>query len=99
MRDGLTIISIPSGYYPYVLVGWVRRVTGDEYDVHGARVIKRFGRNNALATLAAKGPLTAELLPAAEIPERVHRLLVTRAIPCAVAPWAKECPRPKGWEE
>ncbi len=100
MRPGLKIISTPSGYYPYVLVGWLRRVEGDEWEVVGARVIKRFGQSQALASLATKGPATdTQLLDAATEPEPIHRLQITRAIACDAKSWAKEVPRPKGWEE
>lgn len=91
------------GYYPYVLVGWVRRVAGDEYDVVGARCVRRFGESQALAGLAARGPLRerekqpTDLLEPAALPERIHRLLVRRCLPCDEKAWAKDCPRPEGW--
>ena len=100
MRDGLKIIVQPDGYYPYVTVGWIRRVQGDEYESVGARVLRRFGSKQALARLAAEGPASdTELLVAAEIPEEVHRLGVSRSIPCNEAKWAEHCPKPKDWIE
>ena len=63
----LCIVSIPSGYYPYVLIGWAHRVEGLEWEIVGARVIRRFGRDVAITTLAHEGPQRGtELLPAAD---------------------------------
>ena len=99
MRNGLYVISIASGYYPYVLVGWAARDDGDEYKIHGARVIRRFGKKKSLAWLAANGPAAdTELLDAAVIPECIHRLHMQRPIPCVVEAWKKECPQPKEWK-
>ncbi len=100
MRPGLKIVSLPGGYYPYVLVGWLRRVGGDEWEIVGARVVRRFGQNQALAGLAEKGPAKdTELLVASKKPESLHRLLIGRSIPCEPDKWAKECPKPKDWAE
>ncbi len=101
VREGLTIVTLPSGgSYPYVLVGWLRRVQGDEYELAGARCIKRFGQDQALASLAENGPWKpttsagTKLLDAATQPELVHRLHIGRAIPCNKKAWAKWCPKP-----
>ena len=104
MKQGLSIVAVVGGYRPYVLVGWLRRAGGDEWEMHGARIIRRFGESQALAGLAAKGPYSArgkqptELLEASVEPEAVHRLAVGRCIPCNVEAWAQACPRPAGWE-
>lgn len=99
MKNGLRIVSIPGGYYPYVLVGWLRRLQGDDWEISGARVIRRFGARQSLAGLASKGPARdTQLLEASAQPEDLHRLLINRSIRCDEAAWAKECPRPEGWE-
>jgi len=99
MRNGLKIFSLPGGYYPFVLVGWLRRVEGDEYEVLGGRVIRRFGQSQALSSLAQKGPAKDTELLAASPTETVHRLLIGRCIPCEPSAWAKECPKPKEWRD
>jgi hypothetical protein len=100
MIDGaLQIISVPAGSYPYVLIGWAKRFGGDEYDIHGARIIKRFGNTAALSDLAENGPKKdTQLLMASVLPERINRIHVTRCIPCNPKAWKKECPRPKDWD-
>jgi len=97
MKNGLKIFSVPGGYYPFVLVGWLRRVEGDEYEVLGGRVVRRFGQSQALSSLAQKGPAKDTELLAASPTETVHRLLIGRCIPCEPSEWVKECPKPKGW--
>ena len=96
MTDGLKIMSIGGSTYPYILVGWVEHTRGDEYIVRGARCIRRLGRGQSLAGLAAHGPYAGEgptqLLAAAT--EELHRLLIRRAIPASEEAWAVECPRP-----
>ena len=99
MRNGLKIFSLPGGYYPFVLVGWLRRVEGDEYEVLSGRVIRRFGQSQALSSLAQKGPAKDTELLAASPTETVHRLLIGRCIPCEPSAWAKECPKPEGWRD
>jgi len=100
VRDGLKIVSLPSGAYAYILVGWLRRIVGDEYELIGSRCIRRFGRNRSLAELAKHGPYEdTQLLEAAVEPEELHRLLIRRALPCNEKAWTKECPRPVDWKE
>ena len=100
MNEGLKILTYPSGgYYPYVFVGWLRRVGGDDYELVGARIIRRFGRDGALVNLAEKGPQSdTQLLDAAKHPEPVHRLLMGRVIQANAGAWKKECPKPKDWK-
>ncbi len=96
MTDGIYIISVQSGYYPFVLVGWVR-VKGLELEVYHARVLRYFGSNNSLSQLAEKGPMTGtQLLPPSEM-EEVWRPNVSRSLPANEKAWAKDCPKPKGW--
>jgi hypothetical protein len=87
------------------MVGWLRRVSGDEWEMVGARIFSRFGESQALASLAAKGPYKesgkqpTKLLEASVQPEQIHRLAIGRCIPCDVKAWAEACPKPKGWVE
>ena len=98
LKNGLRIVSIPGGYYPYVLVGWLRRVAGDDWEMVSARVISRFGANQQLAVLAEKGPAKdTKLLEASTQPEDFHRLLINRSIRCNPESWAAACPRPLAW--
>jgi hypothetical protein len=100
VNHGLYIVSVPSGgYYPYTIVGWVRRVEGDEWEAVGARIIRRYGPSVSLTTLAEKGPQEGtELLPASHLPRPVHRLHMGLPLKCDVKAWAKDCPKPKGWK-
>ena len=99
MRNGLKIVVLPGNYYaPYVLVGWLHCVGGDEFEMIGARCIRRFGTNQALAALAANGPARdTQLLEAAKRPEELHRLDIRRGIPCDPKAWEKHCPKPADW--
>jgi hypothetical protein len=100
MRSGLKVIVTPGNYWALTQIGWLRRVDGDEYELVGARSLRRIGEQVPLATLAAKGPgKTIQVQPASEQPEELHRLTIRRCIPANEAAWAKECPRPKDWEK
>jgi hypothetical protein len=93
MSDGLYLLSFPSGYSPYVIVGWVE-VDGLELVVRGGRVIRRFGTSYSIAELATKGPITStELLPASKV-ERLWRVGM-RATDADPKVWKKDCPKPK----
>ena len=104
MKPGLYIIVVPSGYNPFVLIGWLRRVEdpaepyGDEYEMLGGRVIRRFGPNVELGVLARKGPQAGTELLRATKRESYHRLSWGRSIDADIVAWAKDCPRPEGWE-
>jgi len=102
MREGLNIIVSPGGYSPYVRIAWCRRVEGDEWIMIGARIIRRFGRNQQLVNLAAKGPVVGkatsentDLLDAATEASPIHRLHAIRCEPANEKAWAKVCPKPK----
>ncbi len=100
MKEGIAIISQPSGWYPYVQIGWLKHLDGFEWEIHGVRVIRLFGPNVALTTLAEKGPQHGtELLPASHLPELIFRPNVRRCIVADARAWVKECPKPKSWEE
>jgi hypothetical protein len=99
MKEGLAIIVQPCGWYPYVHICWLRHVEGFEWEMHDARIIRRFGTDAALSVLADKGPQSdTQLLLASKKPESIFRPNVRRCIPANEAAWKKECPRPKGWE-
>lgn len=93
MKEGLSIITVASGYNPYVLVGWAR--PGDLFvDLYGCRLIRRFGGQAQLANLAKKGlQANTELLDPSEY-ESIGIACIGRVIPCNEAAWKKECPRP-----
>ena len=98
MRDGLKLVVTQRGYWPLVQVCWVRSVGGDEYELVGARVLRRIGDRVPLSELAAKGPgKTIRLQFAAEEPEETHRLLMGRCIPANVKNWIEHCPKPREW--
>ena len=103
MRQGLTILQVTGGYYgrAVTLVGWVRRVRGDEFEMLPGHVTvwRSSGQfaKNGLDTLAAEGPgKDYETSKPALVVEQLHRLLVRRPKPCVEAAW-KLVPRPKDW--
>ena len=94
MKNGLYILSIPSGYYPYVLIGWVH-VDGLNLHVYNGRIIRRFGNMQALANIAKNGPANdTQLLDPSE-QEEIWRPCVSRAIKASVNNWEKHCPKPQ----
>lgn len=104
MRPGLKIITLPGAYYGYAVtrVGWLRRVSGDEFELVGACTIARTGqqRLEGINKLASDGPGKGYQVSAAdEGPEEVHRLLVRRCVPANEKAWREHCPKPKGWVE
>lgn len=100
MREGLKIVVTPGNYWALTQIGWLRRVDGDEFELVGARVLRRVGDRVPLATLAAKGPgKTIHVEEAAQTPEELHRLTIRRCIPADVEAWAKHCPKPKNWKD
>ena len=99
MRNGLAIVVVAGGWRALTRVGWLRRVEGDEWELVGCRSVRTVGRYVPLAELATIGPVKdVSLQQEAAEPEPVHRLLMRRVLYCDVAKWAKEVPRPKGWE-
>jgi hypothetical protein len=100
MNDGLKVIQVPGRYgYSATLVGWLRRVGGDEWELlPGARVVGRVGAGIGLGGIAAKGPTSDyRLFDPSETVEHIHRLVIRRALACNEKVWAKHCPKPKGW--
>jgi hypothetical protein len=98
MRDGLKIVVTPGSYWALTQIGWLRRLDGDEYELVGARTLRRVGAQVPLAQLAAEGPGDSiKVQPTAVEPEEIHRLLIRRSIPASESAWAKWCPKPAGW--
>lgn len=101
MKEGLKVVTIPGSYgYNLARVGWLKRITADEYELHGARTIIREGAwsPEGLNQLAAEGPTKKYRLGKPDkLPEEVHRLTMRRCLPCDETAWEKECPRPKDW--
>lgn len=104
IANGLYVICSPGGYSPYVRIGWLRFIEDDEYEIVGARVIARFGRNAELSVLARKGPQVGtqadtQLLTASEVPVPIHRLHMIRLEPAVEDAWKLACPRPRDWRD
>jgi hypothetical protein len=108
MKEGLHIVVSPGGYTPYVRIAWCRRLEGDEWELVGARIIRRYGRDQQLVNLAAKGPAKptdkgaddgTKLLDAATVPSPIHRLHAIRIEPANEEAWREHCPKPAGWGE
>lgn len=94
-KNGFRLLVIQGTSYPYVLAAWVKR-EGDEVLTESAMVLRRFGANQFLASLAKNGPaVDTQLGPAAE--EDLWRPHVHRCIKANPEAWAKQCPKPAGW--
>lgn len=94
MDDGLYILSMPGGWYPWVLVGWAER---DDLFIkfRNCRVIRRYGSRAQLSVIAKKGPQRdTELLEPSEL-ELIPVTSISRAIICDEESWKVYCPRPK----
>lgn len=103
MREGLKILVLPGGYYGRGVfrVGWLRRVSGDEYELLNARTIIRTGQYKigGFGELAEKGPgKSYKLSPIESGAEDVNRLLIKRSKSADEKAWAEHCPKPKGWD-
>ena len=106
MRDGLKIFQLQGsyGYYATTLVGWLRRVRGDEWVLlPGARVLwrERGNRNpNGLDILANRGlGKDYAMGEPREGIEEVHRLLIRRPHIANETVWLKHVPRPADWKD
>lgn len=104
MEPGLHLVQISiTNYYSIVIVGWLRRIRGDEYElVPGARIITRKPGEpadwNGFDDLATKGPgKKYKLHPAMKAAEPLHRLMIRRSKSADEKVWTKDCPRPEGW--
>lgn len=104
MREGLKLVQVPGSYYgrAVTLVGWLKRTSGDEFELHGAVMVWRTGQwaPGGLDDLAADGPDSKRYghSKPAKMPEELHRLTLRRSKPANPEAWAKICPRPKNWE-
>jgi hypothetical protein len=93
VTDGLYFLTTPSGYYPWVLIGWVER--RDLFvRLRNCRVVRRYGSRTQLAVIAKKGPGRDTELLDASAEEWIPITSITRAIPCDPKAWQAECPKP-----
>lgn len=92
MREGLTILFSTGTYFSSCRMGWLRPVSGDEWEILSARNVRRTASNGiiALATCAAeKGLGGHELGEVDPEPEDVHRLHCLKSIRVAEKDWPK----------
>ena len=92
MREGLTILFSTGTYFSSCRMGWLRQVSGDEWEILSARNVRRTASNGiiALATCAAaKGLGGHELGDVDPEPEVVHRLHCLKPIRIAEKDWPK----------
>lgn len=102
MRNGLKIVQLTGAYYGWAVtrVGWLRRVSGDEWELLGARTIIRTGSPRPLGNLASHGPMKDHrLTDADEGAEDVNRILIRRSFAANEQAWLKHCPKPAGWQD
>lgn len=96
MVNGLYILSVQGGYYPYVIIGWVERCDF-LLRVRNSRIIRRFGRNGQLSQMAKNGPIKGSnptQLLELSIEEWVPLASISRAISADPLKWSM-CPEPK----
>lgn len=104
MEPGLYLIQIPITYYRAItVVGWLRRIHGDEYELApGARVVTRIRGEadwNGIAKLAEEGPgRRYKLHDPMLTSEPLHRLVMRRPKPCVESAWIDVIPKPKDWK-
>jgi hypothetical protein len=105
VEPGLYLVIIAATYYRAVtIVGWLRRVHGDEYELApGARVVTRIRGEadwNGLAKLAEEGPgKRYKLHDPMKTPELLHRFMMKRPKPCIESAWVEHIPKPSDWKE
>lgn len=101
VTNGLKVIQVPGRWgYSVTRVGWLRRVSGDEWELlPGSRTIVRTGQLRTLDSLASQGPGEDHRLsdPSGGT-EEIHRLIIRRSLPADEAAWMAHCPRPASWE-
>lgn len=103
MNDGLKVIVMTGSYYGYGVtkVGWIRRVSGDEWEIlPGAVIVIRTGERGTLEDLAAEGLGKRYKVHGkpSKVAEHVHRLGPRRIIQANEGAWKGEVPRPDGWK-
>lgn len=100
MRNGLKILQVPGRYgYSVTVVGWLRRVVGDEMELLNACTVARTGnyRMDGLQKLASDGPKKGyDVTEPAKMVEDIHRLVIRRSINADPEKWPQS-PKPKGW--
>lgn len=105
MREGLNVVQVTGAYYGYAvtLVGWLRRVSGDEWEMLPGHVtVMRTGKRDlsGLDKLASGGLANRyRASEPAKQPESIHRLLVRRVKPANEEAWRSVVPRPTDWAE
>lgn len=101
MRPGLKIIQIAGRYgYSVTLVGYMRRVGGDEWDMlPGHTSVVRTGGVRNIDELANDGPMDDHRCsqPARSV-EEVNRVFLRRCKPANVEKWPM-VKRPKDWKD
>jgi hypothetical protein len=98
VKEGLKIIQVPGRYYYKVTkVGWLRRASGDEFELVNACTIIRTSGSRHLDQLASDGPQKDHrVFEPARMPEDIHRLSILRCLQADPEAWP-QCPRPKDW--
>jgi hypothetical protein len=99
MREGLKLIQLPGRYgYSVTLVGWLRRVAGDEYEMLPGHVsVVRTSGRRILDELAIDGPKDDHRCTPCRGVEEVHRLIVRRPKPADEKAWAAYVKKPEDW--
>lgn len=93
VENGLYILSIPSGWNPYVLVGWVE-IDGMLLTIRNCCCIRRFGQNKSLSELAIEGPAPDTQILSPSAVEYIWRQKPSRNISAVPSKWKKHCPKP-----
>ena len=92
MTQGLAILFSTGTYFSSCRIGWLRQVTGDEWEIDSARNVRRTASNGIMALAqckAAKGLGGHEMGEVDTEPESVHRLHMLKAIRVPRADWPK----------
>lgn len=100
MRNGFYIWGQPSGSVVVLRIGWVRRISGDEYEALSMVTPKRAGDyQTMLADLAIDGPPKAwTFTRALPRPSPLNRFHVLGPVSLDPAQWTKISPKPKDWD-
>jgi hypothetical protein len=80
----LRIVVLQRGW---VVLGRVRRTTGDEIEITDASTIRRWGTTAGLGQLASQGKQPNTVLDACPT-VRVHPLAIVQQIDCVEAAWS-----------
>ena len=90
MKEGFAILFSTGSYFSSCRIGWLRQVSGDEWEIDSARNVRRTASNGIMALAqckAAKGLGGHELGDVDTEPESVHRLHMLKAIRIPRADW------------